>query len=328
MLNEPRMCRTRRQLAKRAFNWIGWCGCAILLASISGAQSDKTDRVTKTGAETTVGDKWARPSAQEFGAAFQLLLQAEPEGFRSLMGARQGEAFDGTLTLPSMHDCSVRMYHDVYGYTCYFPRSHYNDVIALVEAALPASYRSEMSNDSLENFVWKASDPTKPKSRWRAQVVVSPLSSGLKTRFTSRLIVFAGKTESDSTAGPLKLPKLPEMDDSDLASDKSIESEIEATLRRGHYSPLPAATCSAPSDSKHGSASLSIENGTAYRLIVLMTGGVELRISIEPHQIVTQELPAGSYRVVGRVGAPNVLPFYGPQVFGAGVQCSSHFYIR
>lgn len=104
-----------------------------------------------------------------------------------------------------------------------------------------------------------------------------------------------------------------------------IRSEINQ-VAQGKYTPLPAAAHCVPYS---GTGTLrTIENGTSYQLRVMFSGAVEREATIPPGQKQSIDLPVGAYKVVGRVGAANVLPFYGQESYKAGEECAVQFYVQ
>jgi len=108
----------------------------------------------------------------------------------------------------------------------------------------------------------------------------------------------------------------------------SIRDQI-IRVEQGRHNNLPAATASPLGTSaSSGSIRRTVENGTAYTLIVLFGGPVEQRIVLGPGRTEQVELPPGTYKVAAHVSAPSVLPFFGVQIYSAGQEYTSHFYIR
>jgi hypothetical protein len=109
---------------------------------------------------------------------------------------------------------------------------------------------------------------------------------------------------------------------------KSISSQIDQVIGSGHYTNLPQPKSLGSGGAAGGRSRLSIENRTEYELTVLMAGPAEESISLEPGATRSVDLTPGSYRVVGRVNASNVLPFAGTASYSAGTSYSSVFYIQ
>ncbi len=110
------------------------------------------------------------------------------------------------------------------------------------------------------------------------------------------------------------------------ASAASAASEIDAVLRSGRYNSLPPAQSIGVAGT--GQPSLSIQNQTAYELMVLMAGAVEKSLIIPAGGSQNVVLPAGTYRILGRVKAANVLPFFGTQDYASGGSYRESFYIK
>jgi hypothetical protein len=97
-------------------------------------------------------------------------------------------------------------------------------------------------------------------------------------------------------------------------------------VQGGKYTPLPA---SAPCIPHPGSVSLrTIENGTSYQLRLMLSGPLDRDVTISPGQKQSVDLPAGTYKVVGRVSSTNVLPFYGEETCRVGEECAVRFSVR
>jgi hypothetical protein len=110
------------------------------------------------------------------------------------------------------------------------------------------------------------------------------------------------------------------------ARGSSIRESIDAVARSGRYSTLPPPTGSRGGGS--GSPKLKITNSTSYGLTVDFAGAVERSLKLASGQSVEIELAPGSYRVLGRVDAPNVLPFLGDHNYEAGGSYTSSFYLE
>jgi hypothetical protein len=64
-------------------------------------------------------------------------------------------------------------------------------------------------------------------------------------------------------------------------------------------------------------AVFEVKNNTPYTLTALFSGPIERRVEVAPRGSISIDLQPGSYKLVGRVNAPNVLPSYGEHVFDA-----------
>ncbi len=105
-----------------------------------------------------------------------------------------------------------------------------------------------------------------------------------------------------------------------------VASEIDAVLKSGNYSSLPPSQPIGVAG--FGQPSLSIQNQTAYELTVLMAGAVEKSLVIPAGGSQNVVVPAGTYRILGRVKAGNVLPFFGTQDYASGGSYRESFYIK
>jgi len=109
-------------------------------------------------------------------------------------------------------------------------------------------------------------------------------------------------------------------------SNNGIANQIDEIVKSGRFSALPQAQAS--TSGGRGQPGLSIENRTAYELTVLVAGPVERSITVPAGGYENVILPAGNYRVVGKVSAPNVVPFFGAQSYADGISYRESFYIQ
>lgn len=108
--------------------------------------------------------------------------------------------------------------------------------------------------------------------------------------------------------------------------DPRIDSEIATVLGSGRYSALPAVQTSKSGTT--GRTSLAITNDTQYSLQIMTSGLTTGQYTISPGA--TQEIVVlpGSYKIIGRVSASNVLPFYGTEKYAGGWKYSYGFYLQ
>jgi hypothetical protein len=141
---------------------------------------------------------------------------------------------------------------------------------------------------------------------------------GLTDDHTSPLmIVLRSSTwNGTSTVAPV-VPALP--------SNGDIGRQIDEIAKSGRYTTLPQAQ--ATTSGGYGLPNISLENQTAYELTVMVAGPLERSVTISPGSSQTVTLPVGTYRVVGRINASNVLPFFGTQQFSAGTSYQESFYV-
>jgi hypothetical protein len=121
-------------------------------------------------------------------------------------------------------------------------------------------------------------------------------------------------------------PGIPAPSDSIASQNPGVATEIDAVLKSGRYSSLPPAQSIGSAGT--GQPSLSIENRTAYELTVLMAGPVEKSLVIPAGSSQNVLVPPGSYRILGRVKAASVLPFFGTQDYANGGAYRESFYIK
>jgi hypothetical protein len=105
-----------------------------------------------------------------------------------------------------------------------------------------------------------------------------------------------------------------------------IRSELDAVAQSGRYTALPAPARERAAGLGLGVVQV-IENRTSYSLRVAFSGPADRETTIDPGATQTVSLPAGTYRVLGRVDAPNVLPFYGQQKYDSGMKYTSQFFV-
>lgn len=125
---------------------------------------------------------------------------------------------------------------------------------------------------------------------------------------------------------PTDLPRPCQDDTNSHSETRGVSSEIDAVQQSGQYSRLPPAQAVGAKGS--GKPILSIENRTAYALTILIAGPVERSVLVAPGAKETLSLPQGNYRVLGRVTAPNILPFFGTQQYSDGTSYQESFYIK
>jgi hypothetical protein len=130
----------------------------------------------------------------------------------------------------------------------------------------------------------------------------------------------ARKWRSGLSVGVLTAPR-----DKTTAS-VSGGDEIDEVIKSGRYSQMPPSQRVGSTGS--GLVSIKITNDTSYSLSLLYVGAASKSMTIPAGETATIELPPGSYRELGRVSAPNILPFIGNEVFGAGDSLVSRFFIQ
>jgi len=105
-----------------------------------------------------------------------------------------------------------------------------------------------------------------------------------------------------------------------------ISAEIEAVVHSGRFTPLPPLQQRVPVSGTE--AVRVVENRTPYPLRVVFSGPADREINVSPGGSESVTLPAGRYKVLGRVASTNVLPFYGEQTYDAATQYTSQFYVK
>jgi hypothetical protein len=72
---------------------------------------------------------------------------------------------------------------------------------------------------------------------------------------------------------------------------------------------------------------MHVTNSTAYELSVFFDGPVSNKLTLAPGSSQDLDLAAGAFHVAGRVGAADVLPFYGEDRYEGSARYSMTFYI-
>jgi len=100
--------------------------------------------------------------------------------------------------------------------------------------------------------------------------------------------------------------------------EPSISDQIDQVAHSNRFSALPQAQASR-SGSSGAPPTLVIQNHTQFDLSILMDGPTSRSISVPAGDTLpAAEILPGSYRVLGRANAPNVLPFLGTQQYSGG----------
>lgn len=105
---------------------------------------------------------------------------------------------------------------------------------------------------------------------------------------------------------------------------EGIKAQIDDVVRSGRFTTLPPVQ---PIAGSFAHTRLTITNQTAYSLTVMMDGPAERSVTVSPGDTETLVLAPGSYRVLGRVAAPNVLPFFGTQNYAVGTSYQESFHV-
>lgn len=145
----------------------------------------------------------------------------------------------------------------------------------------------------------------------------------LMHQFCTRLIA-----ESTGLAGPT-----PGSSALSASPSTTLRSEVEEVERSGRFIALPPPQVTRTQITGVSSgltldARRVVRNGTGYQLRVVFTGPVDREIALEPGASQTIILKPGQYTVLGRVSAPDVLPFLGQQSYNSGETYTSQFVIQ
>jgi hypothetical protein len=109
--------------------------------------------------------------------------------------------------------------------------------------------------------------------------------------------------------------------------DASIHNELNK-IQSGPYKAPPTAEPAPTSSGMSGHTVLRIQNSTGYELSVYYEGQVSKTLTLSPGATQEVELAPGSFRVGGRVAAPNVVPFYGVETYANSTRYSVEFYLK
>jgi hypothetical protein len=191
----------------------------------------------------------------------------------------------------------------------------YEKVATLVQSALNISYRPDESASSVSQVYFE--DPSK---EWRLVLTKVPSPLSVVLRIGKLPLVSApldtiapGFTNTSSSSG--------------FGSGSSIKDQVDAIVRSGQYSAMPAPTVNRSVNARAGHTLFNVRNDTAYDLTVMFSGATDQQLQVAPHASSSIDLAAGNYRVVGRVAAPNVLPAYREDQFESGGM-DLRFYIQ
>jgi hypothetical protein len=262
----------------------------------------------------------------DFRAAILQALSAaeEPEPFARIRGdfdlnGSDSHQWQTNLKLPDAEKCALvktppnSTSGTAWTYTCMFRASGnaYAGVVKSLQSVLDLPYQPD-ENAANINQVFFA-DPTRPA--WR--IFVSKINEAT-IGISIVAVRSVGGVPALTNAAPFPAPTV-------LPTAPSISQEIEK-VRNGRYTPLPPIQ-STGAPSHNGMGVFEVKNNTPYTLTALFSGPIERRVEVPARGSISIELPAGSYKLVGRVDAPNVLPSYGEHVFDAS-SAGLEFYIQ
>jgi hypothetical protein len=287
----------------------------------------------QTAGQTAIsGEELDESVVPQWSATFPVLLKASETQFLSFRMAKQpsgplsdADLINGATTqtpsiprLQGAQECKTERDPDtvvgpsdgLYSYKCSFPHGR---------------SAAEMQNDfvRLVRLVEKATGET------AVQVIAPSLS-----QYSEHRIVHVGRIGvaeswfSDSPLSRLEIRIHPAIHTGYRPPTASSpgRSEIDGIIKSGRYTQMPAAQRVGSSGS--GPASIKVTNDTAYSLTVVYEGISSRTLIIPAHDTTTIQLPAGSFRVLGRVSAPGVLPFIGSENLGPGDNLESNFFIK
>jgi len=107
---------------------------------------------------------------------------------------------------------------------------------------------------------------------------------------------------------------------------QSPHGKIDEVIASGRYTRLPPAHAVAHSTDS-GTSHLSVLNRTVYTLTVTFYGATERSAKVSAGKTLELDFVPGTYRVLGSVNSPTVLPFVGGDEYVAGTKYESTFYV-
>jgi len=222
-----------------------------------------------------------------------------------------------TLDLPDADECyllrnTASAPTQSWTYVCQFPGTEYERLVNSVQSVLGIAYQpDQLASAASVNQVF-FSDPSRPSKRLVLTKIQTPDQSTVLLRIGA----------NQQVSGPPDMPGVAQQGNPGI----SVVDEIAAVVKSGRYAALPTPVIQPGVVTPAGSALLTVQNETAYTLTVLFSGPGERRIEIAPRSSTSVNLTSGTYKVLGRVNASNVLPSYGEhQLAGAA---SIRFYIQ
>jgi hypothetical protein len=260
------------------------------------------------------------------GILTALRAAEEPDPFASIRGdfdlsASDSRQWKTSLRLQGADKCALLKTPPatptsppVWTFGCLFRASGdgYEGMVKSVQSVLNLPYQPDEKAVSI-NQVFFADSSSPARRVFVAKIneatigvsVVAVRSAGAPGDFSSALFL----------AAPTVLPTEP-----------TINAEIEAVRNGKHRDLPPIQSTGAPAPS-NGMGVFQVKNNTPYTLTALFSGPIERRVEVAPGGSMSIDLQPGSYKLVGRVNAPNILPSYGEHVFDAG-SAGVEFYIR
>jgi hypothetical protein len=139
---------------------------------------------------------------------------------------------------------------------------------------------------------------------------------------TSALRLAQGDVTADSVRTPVDQTRNQDHDPSSrtvaLQSVRDIQAEIGKIRAATHATmPRPEAVSAV-----RGGTSITIKNGTGYKVSVYLTGPLNRVLEIPADGVETLSLPSGRYEMGATVSSPGIRPFYAVEKFAPNVQYS------
>jgi hypothetical protein len=188
----------------------------------------------------------------------------------------------------------------------------YEQMVNTVQSVLKLPYQPDETAVNVNQVFF--ADPAKPT--WRLFVAkINEATVGIS------IVAVQSAVGVPTFTNMAPFPTVPTV----LPAHPTISEEIEK-VRNGRYTPLPPIQ-STGAPSTNGMGVFEVKNNTPYTLTALFSGPIERRVEVPARGSISIDLPAGSYKLVGRVDAPNVLPSYGEHVFDAS-SAGLEFYIQ
>ena len=110
------------------------------------------------------------------------------------------------------------------------------------------------------------------------------------------------------------------------AVEPTVADEV-AKIYSGLHGKMPTAQRVMGAPAVSGRTTMTVKNSTAYELSVFFAGPVSQKLTLSPGSSQDLDLAPGTFRVGGRVAAPDVLPFYGEETYAGSARYSVEFYI-
>jgi len=277
------------------------------LGALPADSAYRKERTQIPDTNSTVPDDSVLP---QWSGTLKAVLEARKSFFETLREVSRPETDKPKLTLEGAERCEILNIDFAEIYTCNFlllakskveRQNEYIRLMRLVEKATAESASNAVveSDDSRKENRHVDIGGVSVSESWNVQNY--PLGNELLVE------VFANKRTNVSTA----------------SVSGNVISDIQQS---GRYTEMPKAQ--RVGSSGIGLVSIKVTNSTSYTLNLAYEGNASKTLTVAPHSTETIQLPAGSFKVLGRVSAPNVLPLIGSETYGPGDNMTIDFYIQ